>query len=1387
MTGQARLSLAAALELGYAEPLRPTYSDLRDEAVAACRSNGTEIAGFADHAQGMARWAQQLFGRIQELHDAAKLFGQRFANALDETERRLAIIDYAKRLGASRKQLRSDEKALDSYFDADAVQERYRHRIGERERALAYALERLGLLLGHALLAREIHAASPLLTDVIAPLLITARSYRGDARVRQSAHRCLLNLAQNSPQRLTGFWVERAIRDTRRVALDAGEDCWSQCDALSALLALSPDSLLAVLDRRLESKSDLGTPLRIDNRMFVRRHIARLLSHAVKDHPQFSHYLRMLVNDRNGAVRQAMAEALPVLPAELFGPFCIRLRVDRDPQVRAMLFADPVAMAKTGGISDYLFHVTRVLGRDDDEFVLRIAMDAATGLAAWLAQIDDEALTDSCTRLREVLENLRRRSDNIKVRRWAGEASERLWLLSDPEARALAHEISTAVAGLREGKSRKIGRLRAPLATDEDKVGRVLSVLAQTDFGFELEPGRRPVLQRGDRFGRRFWRLLFEFRNSATDKRQAFPHTVGRLYPGAISAPSARMAELAPTKVPGEPLFQGSEGGWRNYLPMLDQVLSTVDRGGRTKLFSAEGVTIISAPQRLFDRLRAYWRLSNNFASIAALRNRDGSDYIATLRARGVEIDFLPHGEADPAAARFFGIGGMFAALPLFWDRTVAYFSTVYANTLSDLAVFLALAGGYFFGRHAWRGWRMRKLRNGLPLVLGGWGTRGKSGTERLKAGLMNALGHPLVSKTTGCEAMFLLGRANGELIEMFLFRPYDKATIWEQFDLVKTARGLGARIFLWECMGLNPSYVKVLQQHWMRDDIATITNTYPDHEDVQGPAGRNIPEVMTQFIPHRSILLTTEEEMLPILRQGAEIAKTRLRPVWWKQAGLVHQKLLDRFPYAEHPNNIALVIAMADELGLEPDFAVKEMSDRVVADLGVLKIYPRSVIDGRTLEFVMGMSANERFGAMGNWMRMGFAGHSLDKDPEVYVTTVVNNRADRVPRSRVFARMLVEDLSADRHFLIGSNIEGLYGFIEESWAEHAAALTLFDENTTPLAALEGHALRHRVPLSREQIERRLAAMLAPQADRIAASDAIAASRQNRLAQALAAAEIEDADQIISHHDEQIRQLTEYEKLCAAVKTGSDRRRLDDQARAFLRACFMEKLVPVRDFYTPGEEIVRLIARNTPPGLVNRLIGMQNIKGTGLDFVYRWQAWETVHRACVQARDADPAIASRGLATLSTFQEYGALSEALVRETIEELRTVPTAPEAIAANQLEMIGARLEAQLAAFARSDAAGKEDKDSQAKQGSGLGATITAFVEAFLDSTDAVRRRRAADRIYKALIAEQISSQRAALELKKLTSRQKGGWLSAGMTSAANAITSFTPRRRSGVRAH
>ena len=50
----------------------------------------------------------------------------------------------------------------------------------------------------------------------------------------------------------------------------------------------------------------------------------------------------------------------------------------------------------------------------------------------------------------------------------------------------------------------------------------------------------------------------------------------------------------------------------------------------------------------------------------------------------------------------------------------------------------------------------------------------------------------------------------------------------------------------------------------------------------------------------------------------------------------------------------------------------------------------------------------------------------------------------------------------------------------------------------------------------------------------------------------------------------------------------------------------------------------------------------------------------------------------------------------------------------------------------------------------------------LESFLDAGDAIKRRREANRIYRDLMAERVSSRAAVAMLQALTKRQKGGWL-------------------------
>src|SRR5690606_9380477 len=174
-------------------------------------------------------------------------------------------------------------------------------------------------------------------------------------------------------------------------------------------------------------------------------------------------------------------------------------------------------------------------------------------------------------------------------------------------------------------------------------------------------------------------------------------------------------------------------------------------------------------------------------------------------------------------------------------------------------------------------------------------------------------------------------------------------------------------------------------------------------------------------------------------------------------EGDLLADDLLALFPYSEHPRNIALVTELARQLGIDDGLAIVTMADYVVPDLGVLKFYPEVLVHGRRLEFVNGCSANERAGFLNNWTRTGCDKLGNAGDPERMVITVVNNRDDRVSRSEVFSRILVNDVSVDAHVLIGTNLAGLQIFIDRALEVFAAEQELVDAEALA-AGGPGHA-----------------------------------------------------------------------------------------------------------------------------------------------------------------------------------------------------------------------------------------------------------------------------------------------------------------------------------------
>jgi hypothetical protein len=359
---------------------------------------------------------------------------------------------------------------------------------------------------------------------------------------------------------------------------------------------------------------------------------------------------------------------------------------------------------------------------------------------------------------------------------------------------------------------------------------------------------------------------------------------------------------------------------------------------------------------------------------------------------------------------------------------------------------------------------------------------------------------------------------------------------------------------------------------------------------------------------------------------------------------------------------------------------------------------------------------------------------------------------------------VLVNDLAADRHVLIGGNLNGLKGYIREAWAEKAPQLSLWKDArqvhpAEGLQVLEQQATQMRLPIQPGLIQTHLRLMLMAQPQVAEMEELLSLWEQPEQLQSrlepFNLGEIGSA--ILKNLQHELRIYREYRAFAEQVKAAQPDQAdtLNHRFRDLLEQWFQSKIIVVEDYYASGDQIVELIAQHTPPGFLNRIMGIQNIKGTGLDFVYRWQAWQACYNAAAPLRETKQAITPQMLAPLSEFQEYGVLCEEYVRETIQAIKTSSRQQPVSVVQELDAVLQKLDAAMERI-------QQKMKSGGGKPSGWLSTLLLRLEEFLDAGDAVRRRSQADQIYEDLITERISRHRAVAELQALTQRQKGGWL-------------------------
>jgi poly-gamma-glutamate synthase PgsB/CapB len=1387
-------------------------------------------------------------------------FAAEYFDQVTTAGQRSVMTAYLREHSEANREFREDREALDDYLDFDVLRERHRDRLNALERRIRVVLLGLEAVSQDALgrLAagdrekvaaefRELMVGKDRLRIYLSEEAIDTVRVEGLAAMSPVVSTLLASNLESVPS----DWMRHLIR----LASTPTDSSWIQI-AVLRMLAHDPQTAGELLEKRFMTATDM------DDDWQVRAHAGRLgleyCPHA---------FLELLEGgpapmETSDGIAMEVAETLGDLDHPRAIDLLEGLAADDEearPKVRAQALRALVDHAGRGGErgARAASLIAGALREEPVSWVIGCVYERLDDLLDELDR-DDGGAEQAAELLREVLaDRLMREPDAEMANRIA-----RIRLrLAEHLGEAIGEEWADLVgrlSRLTKGESLDVTEDEA----DEEALVRAMARVAEHGYGLYARRRRGGWrVRRGEDYRSRLWRILHELRNPSPSKRQGYYHARGRVYEGPIRAHPRRMGEVTPTEVPGERRQIGEEGGWGPYVPLVDDLLDAQLAWRPIQIATRPGVTNLAPPGSWLKRVWNFLVVSWRYEELDRLRNSsldsadqfERSKYLAKLEETfGMTIGFEPHFDDEPVPQHAIDVFSRTTEGPKLPDEQVELLedrSSVFAvvallgysireigetarqaiyevfnlggSRILDLVVLLAVVLTLFLGRLSFARYRIERARNDVPLCIGGWGSRGKSGTERLKAGLFQGLGWDVVVKTTGCEAMVIHGVPGEQAREIFLYRPYDKATIWEQAETVQLGANLDCDVFLWECMALNNRYADILQSQWMNDDLVTLTNAYPDHEDIQGPAGIDVAKTIGTFLPEDSEAITTEREMLPVFKKLAREKNTNLQTVGEASEYLLSDDAYDRFPYDEHPRNIALVTQMADHLGVEREYAIFQMADNVVPDLGVLKRYPEVRFLGRDVSFIVGNSANERAGFMSNWERLGLDRVDPGEDPSERVVTVVNNRYDRIARSKVFADILVRDVAADRHLLIGTGLPGLKNYLEDSLTDLLDNLQVFPDEVddeldvaTTRRRLEEVTARVRLTnYGDEQLVDFLATMVEgcgasfPDGARERAEaiveramarglepgESLEAFRESvreleafdGLVEAVEAADgeadgaLQTAGEGEVEHADRIRELGEAEThevwgfWLEALGTTAGHRRLEADAEAVIdgeldagefrgrlhalyRERFWELVETVDDPSVSGDYIIRDATEQVPPGAEASLLGCQNIKGTGLDLVYRWvELDQTLARIdelsqvssdeFVEAMRDFEGRTSFGL--LEVLEGWRRLTElgAERKTTLMESTVLDRVREHFG----ELCGER-------WAEIAKDGGDDEQNPWKT------KLLEVAETMLEPLDAIRRRRKADRLREEFVADRISRTRMAIQMQKLVKRQKGGWL-------------------------
>ena len=721
------------------------------------------------------------FARIHHMHEA---FSQDYQLLKNKSLQAEAIQSFSRQLGASEKKAKQDKKLFSKgILDTVAMEERVKLKRAQTTQLIQYILQRMAYYV--ACLCDASHKNDPqllLIKSNFNPIMSALLSNSVSDKIKLGALQALGGLITAYQKNSMTFSLpDNVIQQIMNLQNVPGEDIWLTCEAMRIIQLVNPLHFKTITCNELVHYD-------IPDHYFVRHRIILLIGTVINQDESYYLLLKTCLKDPSPHVRQAIAKIIYAMNPEKSVEFFRLLALeDNDASVRtrAMLTFYDILAKHPQAAPDLIPVVIDILRNEKNSGCFKTALDMIEKAYTHL-----KCVQPYCADLITVIESIAITQEEIKLRRACSYTLLQLKCLNDSEQLDLKNRFIPLINQVQPGETKKF-----PLSligqTEHALLGKVLASITAKNWGVSIAFEQNHLyITRGFVFKKKLWRFLYELLHPRTNKRQAISHCTGRVLKGTLHAPSTLLCEASASHVPGEPLLLPDEDGWRPFLPLVDDLIDL--KKTAFDIYSLHGVTHVALPTEWKGRIKCYWQLSKNFLRLADLRNwtqEQGiqpDSYVKSLKKLGIHIKFQPY-QQDASVQKFFSAANV-GFVTGYFNNLHTYFISLYQNSLSQLGLFLAIVLALFLFQHIWRYKKIRKCRKNIPFSIGGWGTRGKSGTERLKAALLHGLGMHIFSKSTGCEAMVVHGIPGDRLYELFLYRPYDKATIWEQANVLEMA-----------------------------------------------------------------------------------------------------------------------------------------------------------------------------------------------------------------------------------------------------------------------------------------------------------------------------------------------------------------------------------------------------------------------------------------------------------------------------------------------------------------------------------------------------------------------------------------------------------------------